>query len=202
MKKIFKIILFTPFLLAMQCDDDSTESTLIFNDYNVYITPQSSFSVNDTIWLEGIVSSKAYDLAINDSIIANRSTGDTFSIMKFIEPTQSSNCKDAIDKFELIYNIGLSTFLPICENAQMTLHSEISNDNLSYKYKIGLKALDPGDYVVSWQNSIVKNENRNEYIIENYPIEHHANQIGYNKCGNVSWRFLNESDKEYYFSIE
>lgn len=187
--------------MAFQCDDE-IESTIVFNNYNVNITPQSSFSINDTIWLNGNVSSNVYDLAINDSIFYDRSQGDVFSIMKFIEPTQSSNCRDAIDKFKLIKEVGGITFLPICENAQMTVHSEITIDNLSYKYRIGLKALIAGDYVISWQNSTIDNENRNEYIIDNYPLENHPNQIGFNKCGNVSWRDLNESEREYYFSVE
>ncbi|MFT4848889.1 MAG: hypothetical protein ACI83B_001425 [Sediminicola sp.] len=122
--------------------------------------------------------------------------------MKFIEPTQTSNCKDAIDKFELINEVGYFSFLPACENAQMTATSEMTIDDSSYTYRIGLRALESGDFVISWQNSKIDNENRNEYIIDNYPIEFHQNQIGFNKCGSVSWRFLNDSDKEYYFSIE
>jgi hypothetical protein len=200
-KNLLKLIIIAPLLLAFQCDDEM-ESTIRFNDFNVNITPQSSFSINDTIWLNGIISSKVYDIAINDSIFYDIPQGDVLSIMKFIEPTQSSNCKDAIDKFELINEVGEISFLPICENAQMTVHSEISIDNLSYRYRIGLKALVTGDFVISWQNSTIDNENRNEYIIENYPIEYHQNQIGFDKCGNVSWRYLNESEREYYFSVE
>lgn len=49
---------------------------------------------------------------------------------------------------------------------------------------------------------MLQNSNRNEFIIENYPIENFPNQIGFNSCGDVSWRYLNESDKEYYFKVE
>jgi hypothetical protein len=122
--------------------------------------------------------------------------------MKFIEPTQTSNCRDALDKFELINEVGGITFLPICENAQMTATPELTIDCSSYKYRIGLRALVPGDFVISWQDSKIDNENRNENIIDNYPLEFHQNQIGFNKCGNVSWRDLNESEREYYFSVD
>ena len=198
---LLKILAIVPLLMAFQCDDE-IESTLVFNNYKVHITPQSSFSTNDTIWIHGITSSKAYDLAINDSIFSERSAGDVFSIMKFIQPTQTSNCIDAIDNFELISQINEITFLPVCENAQMTVHPEITSDSLSYRYKIGLKPLMQGEFVISWQNSKIENEFRHEYIIDNYPIDNFPNQIGFNKCGNVSWRYLSESEREFYFSVE
>jgi len=202
MKRFIIVLLLLPILMAMQCNEDDGDTSLAFNDYNIYITPQQSFSINDTIWINGIVSSRAYDLNTNDSITADRTTGDTFSLFKFTESTQNFNCIDAIDKFELIYDIGGASFLPSCENAQMTVHPETTIDSLSYKYRIGLKALYEGDYVISWQNSVIQNEDRNEFIINNYPLENHSNQIGFNKCGDLSWRYLNESDKEYYFNVE
>jgi hypothetical protein len=201
-KNFLKLIFLTPFLMAFQCDDE-IESTFIFNNYTVSVTPQSNFLVDNIIWINGSVSSKVYDLETNDSIfLDNWSQGDQFSIMKFIEPTQSSNCIDAINNFELIIDVGDFSFLPSCENAEMTAQSELSIDTLSYTYRIGLKALASGDYVISWNNSTINNENRNEYIINNYPLENFPNQIGFDKCGNVSWRLLNESEREFYFSVE
>lgn len=84
----------------------------------------------------------------------------------------------------------------------MTAHSEISADSTFYSYRIGLKALNIGDFVLSWNNSTVTNENRNEFIIDEYPLEYFPNALGFNKCGNVSWRYINESNMEYYFKIE
>ncbi|MFD2543773.1 hypothetical protein ACFSSB_15710 [Lacinutrix gracilariae] len=201
-KYIIRLIILAPILMAFQCEDDDTTGTFIFNDYKISVTPQSSFSINDTIWIDGKVSSLAFDTAINDSIFPGWSQGDQISIMKFIQPTQSSNCKDAIDNFELITELGNISFLPVCENGQMTIQSEINADSLNYSYRIGLKALNIGDFVLSWNNSSVTNANRNEYILDDYPLEFHPNQLGFNKCGNVSWRFVNESDKEFYFKVE
>ncbi|WP_340201735.1 hypothetical protein [Ascidiimonas sp. W6] len=200
-KKVLKFIVIIPFLVAFQCDEE-LESDITFNDYTVNITPQSSFSIDDTIWISGIVSSQAYDSSINDSIFYDRYQGDVLSIMKLIAPTELSNCIDAIDNFELIVQLGEISFFPRCENAEMTVTPELSSDNLSFRYRIGLKPLGTGDFVISWQNSNLQNENRNESIIDKYPIENHPNQIGFNKCGKVSWRLLDESNKEFYFSVE
>ena len=187
--------------MAFQCDD-KLESTLEFNDYKVDITPASSFSLNDTIWIKGKVSSQVYDFSINDSIFNDNPQVDVFSIFEFIEPTQVSNCIDAVDKFELIFDIGEYSFLSSCENAHMQAFPALENNGSFYTYRIGLRPLLSGDFVVSWQNGLIQNENRNEFIIGRYPIEDHPNQIGFNSCDNVSWRFLNEPEKEYYFSIE
>lgn len=199
-KNLLKIIIIVPFLMAFQCDDEP-ENTLVFNTYKVKVTPQASFSINDTIWLTGIISANVYDLAINDSIFYDRAQKDVLSVMQFIEPTQTSNCVGAIDKFELLNEIGNTNFLS-CENAQLTANPEITEDSLSYKYKIGLKALQAGDFVISWQDSKLGNQNRNTHIIDTYPIEHHQNQIGFNTCGKVSWRELDESEREFYFSVD
>lgn len=34
---------------------------------------------------------------------------------------------------------------------------------------------------------IILNASRNEFIINNYPIENFPNQNGFNSCNNVSW---------------
>lgn len=201
-KNIFKFIILAPLLMAFQCEDDLEERTPVFNLYKINITNQQNFTTNDTIWITGKVSSKAFDLAINDSIFADNPQSDILSIYKFMEPTNVSNCIDAIDKFDLTFEIGEFSTLPRCENAQLQVIPEIENNNMFYSYKIGLKTNVTGDYVISWKNGIIRNVERNEFIVNNYPIENHPGQIGFNICNDVSWRFLNESEKEYYFSVE
>ena len=200
-KKLIKFILLAPLLMAFQCDDE-VESSLRYNDYKVKATSKATFSLNNTIWIEGVISSKAYDLAVKDSVFNDNQLGDIFSIFKFIEPTQISNSKDAIDNFELIFDVGEFYFLSACENAQMTAIPELDNDGLFYRYRIGLKPKATGDYLISWQNGIIQNENRNEFIIDSYRIQNNSNEIGFDRCGSVSSRLLNESKKEYFFSVE
>lgn len=203
-KKI-KIFLLAPILMAFQCsDDDNFSNTKIFNNYNVEITPQSSFSINDTIWINGKISSMVFDTEINDSIFSNPPLSDAILVMKFIAPTNSSsfNCKDAIDKFELIPELGGLTFLPVCENAQMSTHSELSADSTYYSHRIGLKPLYTGDYVLSWHSSSLTNQNRNEYIFYEYQLDLFPNDLGFNKCGSQSWINAVESDHQFYFRVE
>lgn len=202
LNKILKLIILAPLLIATTCEDNFEKSTLIFNVYKAKITPESSFSINDTIWISAKVSSYVFDESVNDSIFIDNAQTDDFSIYKFIEPTEVTNCKDAIDSFELLIDRGQFSFIPSCENGLLQAFPELDNNNAFYSYRIGLKPTVTGDYVISWRNGILQNSNRNEFIIAKYPIKNHPNQIGFNSCGNVSWRYLNESDKEFYFTIE
>lgn len=201
MKKYLKLIVLAPLLMAFQCDDD-LEPQFIFNDYKVNITPGSNFTVNDTIWIKGEVSSKAYDITLNDSIFNETPQVDVFSVLKLITPTELSNCKDALDQFQVIFDKGQFEFFPMCENADIHALPDLNENTTLYVYRVGLKPINTGDFVISLQNGLLQNENRNEFIIDNYPIENHPGQIGFNRCNRVSWRFLNESDKEFYFTVE
>lgn len=203
MKKLSLIFAIMPLLMAMRCNEDDMEPRYYQNQFKISVTPQMSYTINDTIWIEGIASSKAFDTNINDSIIYLEHTlFDQFSILKFITPNQNSNCKDALNKFQLINDPDLLTFAGYCENADLTIISVLSPNELTYKYKIGLKALHSGDYVISWTTgSIITNLNRYEEIISNYPIVNQPNTIGFDKCGHTSSRYLNQSNHEYYFKV-
>ncbi|MFN3639428.1 MAG: hypothetical protein ACK4UK_00785 [Flavobacterium sp.] len=200
-RKIVSIVLVSVFMLAFQCDNDPV-STKVFNHFKVSVTPQSVFSLNDTIWIEGIASSKAFDTALNDSIVVNDFRGDDLSIFKFITPNNVANCKDAIDQFELLVVMGSVSFLPICENGQMTIEAQLNNEETLFKYRLGLRATSVGDFVLSWTQGSVRNQQRNEFIAAAYPLSFHPDQIGMDLCGRVSWRYINESQREFYFKVE
>ena len=201
MRKVILLLVILPFVTAMQCDED-TESNLYLNNFKASVTPQMHFNVNDVIWINGRVSSKAFNTTSNDSVIYTENIADEFSILKCIVPNQNSNCKDAIDKFQLINEIGTVSLTGYCQNADLSIYPVLSQDQLSYKYKLGLKALSPGDYVISWTNETkLTNTDLNESIITNYPLPYHPNQIGFDKCGNTSWKYLNQSNQEFYFTV-
>ncbi|MCU4155357.1 hypothetical protein J1N10_05180 [Carboxylicivirga sp. A043] len=188
------------FLMAFQCEDEN-EDFLKYDAYKVSITPSSSFSVDDTVWVKAIVSSKVYDLSINDSVFNEYPQSDYFSVYKLVEPDEASNCKGAVDKFELIFDKGEFSFFS-CENADLVAMPALEFNDSFYVYRVGLRPLYVGDYVISWRNAIIQNADRNEFIINDYPIADFPNQIGFNSCGEITWRVLNESEREYYFRVE
>lgn len=198
---LIHLIILSPILMAFQCDDDQGD-ILEFNDYSVKVTSKSSFSLTEIIWIEGQISSKAYNLSTNDSIFIENNNGNVISVFKFITPTEHFNSKDAIDQFEIIYDIGTANFLPSCENAQMTISTELDNNKLFYRYRIGLKPKFKGDYIISFFDSKLRNQNKNISIPNNYPIVRHPNQIGFDRCGLGSWLDIDQSKNEYFFTVE
>ena len=193
-------------LMAFQCDDE-VESQLEFNTYKVNLTANSPLSLNDTLWIKGRISSMIFDGAINDSIFNDNLgyVGNQFSIYKFMEPTPIANCKDAIDQFELIIDTGTYRFLPSCENAQISASPQLSIDQTQYAYRIGLKPLTTGDYLINWDyidSVFIQNENRNEALAENYPIANMPNTLGLEKCGITSSLDLNNTDRVFLFRVE
>ncbi len=195
-----KFLWIAPLLMAFQCDDDFVP--LEYNPYKTNVTPNLNFSPNDTIWIYGRTSSKVFDPSVNDSVFSDSPQDDLFSIYRFIPPTKGSNCIDAVDRFELISDKGEVSFLPSCPNAHVAIFPELESNNVSYIYRIGLRPTDLGDYVISWRDAEIQNPNRNEFIIEDYPLKYYPNEIGFNSCESVGWRSLDESDKEYYFKVE
>ncbi|WP_435413829.1 hypothetical protein [Polaribacter aestuariivivens] len=200
-KSIFKYILLAPLLMAFQCDDEEV-SNIEYNAYNLKITPQKTFSLNDTIWVQGRVSAKAFDTAINDSIFNNNIEGNQFSIYKFITPEEHSNAKDAIDSFELVYKRGSYFFIENCQNAELTALPVLENNNSFYSFKLGLKPKQKGDFIISGLEGKIQNTERNLEIARKYPLVRHPDQIGFLRCDAVSWLFLEDSTREFLFTVE
>jgi hypothetical protein len=198
--KLIRLLMVLPLLLAIQCFEDDFPA-FEFNEYTVQVSPSAAFSTKDTIWIEGRVSSQVYDLEARDSIFTESPLADVFSVYKFIEPTTLVNCQDALDKFALLSEVGEYSFLRACENATVQANPVLADSELFYTYRIGLLPKVAGDYVISLQSGILQNTNRNEFIIEDYPIPNKPNEIGFNSCSRVSWRYLDESEREYFFTV-
>ena len=205
MKFFINSILFVVFLIFFSCGEpqcDCVTPKKIENFYKVSLTPKTNFKIyTDTIWIDGIVSSKVFDESIKDSIFSEIPIRDVISIYIFVSPTKDYNCVDAIDKFELIDDNNGILFFESCKSGTIIKNSKLSSNNSFFKYRFGLIPKHLGSYAISFQSSKIKNINRNTSIVENYPIVDFPNQIGFNSCGNLSWRKLNESEREYYFNV-
>lgn len=200
MKKIILLFCVIPFLVATQCEED-TEQTIFKNNFKVKITNESYLNINDTIWIEGRVSSKIYNSQIGDSTFADYPEGLQISIYKFTNPTQNYNAKDAIDKFDLVYPNQLIDFLGVCNNSTMTIIPTINSTGNLYKFKLGLIAKSSGDFIIKFPyRQGIENSERNLNIINNYPSPNNNFLIGFNSCGSSSW--VKETDiGDYCFKI-
>jgi hypothetical protein len=205
MKCFIKYILLPVCFIFLSCGGTECDCVVpkkIENFYNVSLTPKANFKINsDTIWINGIVSSKVFDESIRDSIFSGKPIKDVISVYKFVSPTKDYNSTDAIDRFQLIDDINGIDFFESCKNGTIIKSSILSSNGLFFKYRLGLIPKCLGSYTISFQNSKIQNFNRNINIVENYPIGDFPNQIGFISCGKLSWRKLNESEREYYFNV-
>jgi hypothetical protein len=201
---LLKLLLIVPFLMAFQCDEEELDPQYAFNTFKVSVSPESTFAVNDTIWIEGRVSEMVFNLTTNDSVSGVLPQSDVFSVYKLVAPGANAvtNTLDSFDQFIPIYDFGAYAYLPSCENAQVSASPLLVEASSQYFYRLGLKALTPGDYVISWQDASLANSERHSDIAANYAIPNRPNEIGFNACGSSSWRFLNASNREYFFRVE
>lgn len=200
-RKILYILFLAPLLMAFQCEDD-LEDIIKTNNYKVGLTTNKVFLINDTIWIEGRVSSMAFNETKGDSIFNDNNQGDDLSVFKFITPTEHSNTEEALDKFSVVVKKGSFSSTSSCENYNIIVDSELENNNLFYSYKIGLVPKQEGDFVIDFIASKMSNSQRNLNIVDKYQIERHPNQVGFNRCGTLSWLYLEDSKNEYFFTVE
>ena len=73
-----------PLLMAFQCGDDFVY--LEYNPYKANVTPNLNFSQNDTIWIYGRTSRKAFDPSVNDSVFGNTPKVTYFQYINSSDP--------------------------------------------------------------------------------------------------------------------
>lgn len=204
-KTILRLLILTPLLMAFQCEEEEEYNTIFTNEYKAALTVQPNFNIDDIIWIEGKVSSKGFDASANDSIFLENTVIEHFNIMK-LQINQSNdvsnyiNSTGAIGDFVIVNDIG-SHYFGVCEEASVVLISELSADELFFTYRIGIKATIAGDYFVSFRKSIILNIERNEDIFRPYQLTNNPMTIGFDLCGKSSVRRTNESDREFFFTV-
>ncbi|AFL81559.1 hypothetical protein Aeqsu_2096 [Aequorivita sublithincola DSM 14238] len=198
MKTAFKLLVLSFFLMAFQCDD---EDELIYNNFKISVTPQATFSLQDTIWIEGKISSKIYNADTNDSIpYINPPIQEVFYVMKLIDSNLNANSEGALEQFGIINNLGES-FPWRCDKSDLRIESVLNSQGDSYSFKIGFVPLQKADYVFSFTEGKLTNPERNENIAQDYLLSSRPDAIGFERCGEYSYRILNETDREFYFSV-
>ncbi len=200
-KTILRLLILSPILMAFQCEEDGYP--VIENEYDVTLTSQSNFAIDDIIWIEGKVSSKGFDTEVNDSIFLESPVIEDLNIMKLMDQTSGTslaNSTGSVNDFVIVNDIG-SNSSGVCELSSLVLTSELSADEQFYTYRIGFKATTQGDYFISFRKSEITNLDRNEAIFNPYRITNNENVIGFDLCGSTSLRLTNESEREFFFTV-
>lgn len=188
--------------MSFQCDDEP-EEVIITNNFKATVS-DVNISINDTLWITGNVSSLDFNETLGDSIPNEFNNGDLVSIYRLRPATNQSNSVDAINNFEIIEEVGQTSRLGACPNGGLAIEGSLSDDSSQYRYRIGLKPIVEGDYVLNWDfNTSITNTDRNTEILSNYPVDGNSNVLEFDNCGIVSTLpNINDSTKLYFFSVE
>ena len=199
MKTIFKILLLSPFLMATTCDDEFP--TLYANPIVSTVSPHATYNTNDTIWIQGRTSSRAYNTTTRDSVFNDVNLPFcSLRVYKLVLPENRLNTSIAIDKFGFIQAKGAFTLLESC-NGGFAIEPELSQDSMSYIYKLGLKALAPGDYMIRTDDSTINNNNIHTEISNKYQIPQYLDYIEMTSCYGNSDIQISTAKQLYFFTI-
>ena len=204
MIKKFKFILLAPFLMAILCEnDDNTCGLSEPEPYTVNVENiVQAYAQGDLIWLNSETSSEIFNSCNTNEeaeLIADNAVFiDALFVLKLSNSLSDLNAEVSQD-FNVTYDIGEAFNGDYCLDAIEYL-PELSNDNLTYKYRFALSINTPGDYcIVSAINSSfnIEQEN-NDQIFE--PYNTLDNRIKFINCGNTYTR--NGTQDYYFFSVQ
>ena len=152
MKPKLIFFLLAPFLMAFQCEEEELEcaGTVEFtNNFGVSVENLNETYVSDeTIWFNGEVSSELINICDGlPEIILDEDTFVTgFFVLKLTNSLVDLNA-EVVQNYDVTYNIGEELITTSCAEF-VYLTPELSDDNLSYNYRVGISLNDPGDYAV------------------------------------------------------
>lgn len=203
-RKILLICSISPLLMAVLCEKFDDLPPLIYNQTKVTLSEGPIFSISDTLWISGEVSSMIYDEGEQDSIMnSNEAIKDIISILRLKSANGNSNTVEAINEFEMVTRVGSIDFLGACPESELIAQAPLTDNGQNYKYEIGLIPKNSGDFVLSWLEPVnLRNSVLNIQILEKYPVNGDENYLGLTKCGITSSLYdVKESRRGFFFSV-
>lgn len=204
MKSNLKFLLLAPLFMAFQCESDDDPCGLEQPEayiVNVENTAET-YAVNDVIFINSSISSELVDRCSPENepelVVDNTLFIDGVFVLKLNSSLADLNAEVSQD-FEVTYNLGEAFNGDFCLNAIAYL-PELSNDNLTYNYRLGISITTPGDYCIvnAYNNRFNADQENNAQIFDDYNTL--GDVIKFSNCGDVYTR--NGTDGHYFFSVE
>ena len=190
--------------MAVLCEREEIGQVTTRNPFTVTVSNEANFSINDTLWITGRVSSQLFNETTGDSVMnTNQFTRDIISVMRLKTAAENTNTVEALEEFELVAEVGTTDFLGRCPESELIAQAPLAENGQQYAYRIGLVALNSGDFVLSWVEPVtLVNERLNTQILENYPINSRSNKLGLLKCGVGNFiEDVNTDRRSFFFEV-
>ena len=199
----FRILLLVPLLMAMQCDEDDIACGVEFsNDYSVTVENlNETYALAETIWFNGEVSSELPDSCdpnISQVVLDSTIFATGFFVLKLTNEFVNLNA-ELVQNVNVSYSVGEELSSIYCVEF-IYFTPELSEDNLTYNYRVGISVDEPGDYCVvpAFSNSFDDlQEDNNAQIFEAYNSL--GDDIKFTSCNNTYTR--TGADGQYFFRV-
>ena len=195
----------SPLLMAVLCEPEPVpEFVLVENQTRVSLSEGPDFSLGDTLWISGKVTSMSFDELSGDSIRnPNEWEQDIISVMRLKPAVGRSNTIEAVNEFDLVAPTGSIEFLGVCPESELVAIGPLDASETHYRYRIGLVPKNAGDFTLSWlQPVILRNADLNTGILDQYPVDGSGNSLGLTKCNITYTRSeVAEARREYFFTV-
>jgi hypothetical protein len=192
-----------PFLMAIQCEEDEVACGVEFtNNYSVNVENTSeTYASGETVWFNGEVSSELEN-SCNDNqpeVVFDSTLFTTgFFVLKLTDEFVNLNA-ELVQDYDVTYSVGEELNPNYCAEF-VYFTTELSEDNLTYSYRVGISVNAPGDYcvVAAFRNDFDNlQQDNNDQIFE--PYNSLEDNIKFESCNNTYTR--NGTDGHYFFSV-
>lgn len=200
----FRILLLVPFLMAMQCDEDEISCGVEFtNNYSVTIENiNDTYPSGETIWFNVEVSSELDNSCNNNQpevVFDSTIFATGFFVLKLTNELVNLNA-ELVQNVNVSYSVGEELSSIYCVEF-IYFTPELSEDNLTYNYRVGISIDEPGDYCVvpAFSNNFDNlQEDNNVQIFETYNSL--GDDIKFTSCNSTYTR--SGTDGQYFFSVD
>ncbi|MFP4845872.1 hypothetical protein [Winogradskyella sp. PE311] len=204
MKKYFRFLILSPCLMAVLCEEDTVVCG--FSDpepYTLNVENTSEiYAENEIIWLNAEVTSMLFDECdeTEELVLITDATEfrGGFFLLKLNDGLTGLNA-EFIEDFTVDYSLGEPLLIGNCLESVSSL-PVLSDDNLTYNYRLGITINSPGDYCIvnTFNNNFNAVEGNNAAIFDAYDTL--DNKIKFNVCGDIYTRTGTEG--HYFFRVQ
>ncbi|BAO77651.1 hypothetical protein WPG_3421 [Winogradskyella sp. PG-2] len=192
--------------MSVICDPFDDEIACGYSDPEIYTidieNTSEIYTENETIFLNAQTSSMLFDecdeteelMVIDDATEFNGG----FFLLKLNNELSGLNAQ-LVEDYSVEYSLGEPFLVGNCLKSIRSL-PVLSDDNLTYNYRLGLSVSNPGDYCIVNTNNFnfnIEVEN-NAQVYNTYNTL--DNEIKFNRCGDVYTRTGTEG--HYFFRVQ
>lgn len=204
MRKQIKFLVLAPCLMAVLCEDIDDECGLLA-DPEPFVamieTVSQTYAANEIFFINGetssMLSNSCNDNNATELVTDNLLFRDAIYILKFNNTLGDLNAELA-QNVDINYTLGEEFSGNYCFNAFEYI-PELSQDNLTYNYRLGISINELGDYVIISARNLIftSEEENNAQIFE--PYNTLDDNIKFASCGDIFTR--NGTQGHYFFRV-